>query len=302
MGGRRRHTTSMRFLVLLLAALPLAGQGPVTIAAGRSYAAGTLLHAPAAGVTFTIPPGLAGGVDADAGAILLADGAGTLVGVWAVSAGTTDELADHVGGVLASLGLQLAPAGAAQREGEVTLATFHAMSSEGRGQLVAALRQGPTGAALAVAAFGVDPAVLRRHATAIAAGARFTAPGAEAWRQAAAGHRLLAGRSASEFSGGGVGDGTYASQTDTQLELCRDGRYGFRTETESYLSVEGAGGMESRSSDAHHGQWALLGDILGRAWLALEASDGRAFLWTVEETPTGAIVDGARYAMAPGSC
>jgi hypothetical protein len=270
-------------------------------APGTPYRAGTIVTSAATGISFTVPDGFEGAWDDDAQGIVLSNGAGLTIGIWGVSAGTIDGVADEIGGLLASIGLQLTLA-EEPRRGDLTTALFHAQSAQERGYLVAAMRQAPSGAILAVGVLGADQGILRSTGEALARGAHFGDAEAAQWAARAAGLHLAGRDGGSTSSRGGVGDAYNVSRTEAELTLCRSQEYSYQSRSTSSMSVAGVGDAESNSSDAHRGQWSLLGDLVGRALLSLESTDGRSFLWSVEETENGAVINGFRYEATPGPC
>jgi hypothetical protein len=282
--------------------IPLAAQQTSTVAVNATWGAGTVLRAPWVGVAFTVPQGFQAEGSAQAHGVVMSDGR-RLMGVWAASRGTVEQLANGVGEVLHGLGIQAQLQGQPEVRGDLTVARFAASTSGGAGSLVAALRQGADGNALAVAILGEgDATPLEALAVSTARGATLGPPRAAGWTDRAAGRRLTTTGTDHLSSRGGVGDGRYNSRTTATLTLCRDGRYGYESETYSLMSVDGAGSMESTSRDDHDGRWSLVSDILGRAHLHLETGDGREFLWMVEETADGATINGSGYRAEAGPC
>jgi hypothetical protein len=287
---------------LSFASLQLVAQQTATVAAGATWSAGTVLRAPWVGVAVTVPPGFQAEVSAEAHGIVMSDGR-RLMGVWAASRGTVEQLAGGVGRVLDGLGIQAQPQGEPEIRGDLTVARFAASTVGGTGWLVAALRQGADGNVLAVAILGEGGATpLEALAVSTARGAVLGPPQAADWTDRAAGRRLTTTGTDNLSSRGGVGDGRYNSRTTASLTLCRDGRYGYESETYSLVSVDGAGAMESTSRDDHEGRWSIVADILGRAFLFLQTGDGRELLWMVDETDGGTAVNGSAYRAEPGPC
>jgi hypothetical protein len=290
-------------LLLVVAALPLSAQQTVTVQANVVWSAGTRVRSPWTGVAVTVPQGFQAAVDDEAAGIVMSDGQSRLIGVWAMSHGSSAALGEAVSELLGGMGIEGRLLAQPEARGDLTVARFAAATTQGTGSLIAALRQGAHGSALAVVALGqAEGAALEELATSIANGAAMDAPEARGWPDRAAGRRFTTTGTDFISSRGGVGDGRYNSRSRADLTLCRDGQYAYESETYSIMSVDGAGSMENTSRDGHQGRWTLVADMLGRALLALEASDGREFLWVMEETSDGAVVDGTGYRVEPGPC
>jgi hypothetical protein len=291
-------------LVLTLGVgFPLAAQQTATVRPDVTWSAGTRLQAPWAGVTLTVPRDFQAAVSPEAQGIVMTDGRDRLIGVWAVSQGTTEALGGEVAELLAGLGVEVQLLAEPVTRDGLTVARFAASTPNGTGSLVATLRQGTDGNALVVVGLGTtEVAALEELAGSVAREATLAAPEDTGWRARAAGVRLTTTGTDHMSSRGGVGDGRYHSRTTASLALCRDGRYAYESETYSLMSVDGAGSMENTSRDGHEGTWGLVADILGRAFLVLTASDDREFLWLVEETADGAVVNGTGYRAEPGVC
>jgi len=59
--------------------------------------------------------------------------------------------------------------------------------------------------------------------------------------------------------------------------------------------------VDNSSRDAHQGRWRLVANLVGEAFLILDAVDGRSFLWPIEETDRGAHVNETFYQVASSS-
>ena len=98
----------------------------------------------------------------------------------------------------------------------------------------------------------------------------------------------------------GTTTATGASSSDATIALCGGAMYQYVESSETYVSIEGMSASNS-SEDGHRGQWWITADLAGQAMLTLEATDGRVFYWSVEESGDGVLIDGYRYVLT-GSC
>lgn len=295
--------TAAACVVLLATVGPgrLTAQTPLT--ADALHPGGTRLSSEAAGVSFTVPEGYRGGWDGDLqGVLVAAPGGPLLAAVWGWSQGTLEEAEGVVGQRLEAAGirgqLREAPEG---EDGREARAWYDVVTSDGRGLLRAVLRRGDAGNVVAVAALGSadGEAAVSDLADRILASLELAVPGAAAWRAEVEGTALSTSSSSSDYSPGGAGGGgSAASESRSTLQLCRTG-YAYETSSESYISIEGASASRT-SGDAHQGAWWLVADLLGNATLVLEAQDGRAFYWPVEERGEDIIVDGVAYGTSGG--
>ena len=270
----------------------------VRITPERAIAGGLTITSPEVGIALTVPAGFSGAYDADLwGIILTSPKAGTRLGIWGASQATADELVVRVGEVLAEQGIEVIGEESRQHTRGGFDARFTALTAEGPALLLASLRTGEHGNAVAVVGLG-RPADADRLQTSVAAVVRsisWRRPQAREWRAQLAGLRLSGGSSHSDYSPGGAGGGgSGASASQTTMDFCSDGTYGLASHSETFISIAGASASSS-SGDAHQGQWVLVADLAGRAILVLSASDGREFFWPIEETDQGARVNGRAY-------
>lgn len=291
----------MRSVLFATAALllspPLAAQS--VIQAGQTYPGGTRVLAPAAGISFQVPANLQGGYDPDAEAFLIGSRSqpNTVVAVLAYSEGTVEEVGEVVMELLADQGMQLQPRGEPQFDGTTLRATFTVWAGGQQGVLIGAIRSGPPGNTVAVIGFGpeTDESAIRSLGDGVLESTRFSAPQAAQWRQQLVGTRLVYLGQNSDYSPGGVGDASYASQREERYDFCGNGGYAYYMKSETYFSVEGAGGMSSTEEDGHQGSWRLVADISGAAHLVLEATDGQIRQYLVEERQDGVMVGEGIY-------
>lgn len=287
-------------LMLLFVLSPAAAdaKGAVRITPERAITGGLTIASPEVGIALTVPAGFAGAYDADLWGIILASPkAGTRLGIWGASQATVDELVERVGEVLAEQGIEVTGEESRQTAPGGFDARFTALTAEGPALLLASLRAGEHGNAVAVVGLGrpADTDRLRSSVAAVVHSINWRRPLAREWRAQLAGLRLSGGSSHSDYSPGGAGGGgSGASASQTTMDFCSDGTYGFESQSETFISIAGASASSS-SGDAHQGQWVLVADVAGRAILVLSASDGREFFWPIEETDQGARVNGSAY-------
>ena len=299
----------MRPLTRLLLAAALAATPALAddvLRADATYQGGSRVTSPSTGLTFTVPAGWSGGFDAEAGGFLLQKpGTPQLLAVYGYSEGGLDDVGYAVVTLIQESGIRLAQIGEERPDARTLDAVFQALTDEGPGVLVGRVRTGEPGNAIAVAALGqataqdAMTALVRQVVDSVA----FSAPEARAWRSQLAGKALSTSGGGSTYSPGGAGGyGSHASSSHDRIDFCSDGTYAYSMRSESYVSIEGAS-AESVRSDQHAGRWWLVADLLGQAYVVLEATDGRAFHWPIRETETGAVLNGTAYgASASGRC
>ncbi len=291
----------MRSVLVATAALLLASSvaAQSVIQAGQRYPGGTRVLAPAAGVSFQVPANLQGGYDPAAEAFLISSQSqpNTVVAVLAYSEGTVEEVGDVVMELLSEQGMQLQPRGEPQFDGTTLRATFTVWAGGQQGVLIGTIRSGPPGNTVAIIGFGPQPeeSAIRRLCDGVLESTSFSAPLAAQWRQQFGGTRLVYLGQQSNYSPGGVGDASYVSQREERYDFCRNGGYAYYMKDESYFSVEGVGGMSSTEEDGHQGSWRLVADIVGAAYLILEATDGQIRQYAVEERQDGVVVGEGLY-------
>lgn len=265
------------------------------------YPAGTLLSSPLTGIAFRLPDGFRAEWDASLGGLLALSADGAFGGVWGWSEGTVDEVAGEIGARLDQQGIALEVRGEPEIAPTGLRAVFDAVTDDGRGVLHALIRQGPRGGVVAVAGLGAGPieATAARFVEDVLGSLEWTEPGAAAWRSEVVGSVLTWSGGGSDVSTGTT-TATGASSATATLSFCSPARYMYRESSESYVSIMGAS-ASSTSSDEHTGAWWLIADLAGRPLLTLEATDGRTFQWSVEESGDGFLIDGYLYRVT-GQC
>lgn len=273
-------------------------EGSARITPERAITGGQTITSPEVGIALTVSEGFSGVYDSDLwGLILASPKTGTRLGIWGASQATADELVERVGEVLAEQGIEVIGEESRQPTRGGFDARFTALTAEGPALLVASLRTGDHGNAVAVVGLGrpADADPLQSSVAAVVGSISWRRPQALDWRARLAGLRFTVGSTHSDYSPGGAGGGgSGASASQTTMDFCSDGTYGFESHSETFVSIAGAS-ASSTSGDAHQGQWALIADVAGRAILVLSARDGREFFWPIEETDQGARVNGRAY-------
>jgi hypothetical protein len=178
---------------------------------------------------------------------------------------------------------------------------FDAASSGTTGILHASVQVGPQGGVVAVVGLAESrlEGTARAFVDGVTVSLQWSAPEAALWRQQVAGTVLTWSGGASDFSTGTT-TATGASSGTATLAFCGPTDYRYEESSESYISIMGAS-ASSTSSDEHVGQWWLVADLAGTPTLFLEATDGRVFRWSVQETGAGFLLDGNLYRVT-GTC
>lgn len=130
------------------------------------------------------------------------------------------------------------------------------------------------------------------------AGIDWKQPEAAAWRNLLAGRAFSGSSTDSDYSDG-VGADDYAStasQSSRMFAFCDSEWYVYKMESTFYFST-GAGSASSEGREAHQGQWWLVADLAGEAFLILESNEGLTYEWTVEETENGMLLNGVSYTL-----
>jgi len=242
------------------------------------YPAGTVLTAPLTGLSFTLPAGFRAEWDGSMGALLALSNEGAFGAVWGWSEGTIEEVASQVGARLEARGITLLERGGTEMSASRMRGTFDALSSEGNGTMHALIEVGPLGGVVAVVGLGQGTAEPRAAdlVDGIAASMDWSEPEIATWRREVTGRVLSASA-----------DGGEAAAT---LGLCTPTEYRYR-------ETVGATG----TGEEHAGSWWLMGDLAGRAFLYMEATDGRTFQWPVLPSGDGFLLDGRSYEIS-GPC
>lgn len=269
--------------------------------AQRQYPASSAVESPWTGIGFTVPAGFTGAYEPQVETFLMASAdRSILVALYGASEATLGDMVAYVEGRLDAVGIQVGAGGPTRQEADFAQARYVAIVDGAPRALHVAIRIGKHRngfAAVALGPSGAD-ASLAKTVSGIVDGARWTTAEAASWRTRLAGKVLYRSGSGSDYSSGGAGGyASYASNTKTRIDFCGNGAYRFESSGKSHFSTD-AGSVESDNNDAHQGRWWLVADLVGRAFVSLEANDGRSFIWSIEETQDGANVDGASYSVA----
>jgi len=279
-------------LILCLTGPSLYAQAPVDL---TTIGPGQLLASAEAGLTFTVPAGFSGAWESDAGGFVFQSATPAVGSVWGWSQGAVEEVVTHLGTVLGELGIELSPRGDPSATAAGVRGTFHAVTAEGTGLLVAQVENGPAGNVLAVAALGAVAAEadLNLFVDDVFKTVQWATPGASQWPRLLQGNVMNWSSSDSNMSTGGGGTATGASQSLASISFC-SGQYRYTESSESYFSIEGLS-ASNNSSDEHSGDWALISDFVGNPTLYLDSTDGRSFAWSIVEDANGWMIDGYLY-------
>jgi len=278
----RRGSFACLLLGVALAAIPGGSSAAAQVREidpNGLYPAATPLASPLTGIAFTLPAGFRAEWDASIGGLLALANDGALGAVWGWSEGTLEEVASEVGTRLEAQGVALQARGEPDMTVDGMRGTFDALTDNGNGILHVLIRSGPEGGVIAVVGLGAGGAETSALAfvDGIQGSLEWTRPGAVALRSRVTGTVLGRGGAGSDSDGDSLGRVT--------LSFCTSAQYAY----------------ESASGDRHTGGWWLVGDLAGTPTLFLEATDGRTFQWSMEESGDGFLIDGDPYRVT-GTC
>lgn len=279
-----------------LAAAPVAiPANAVTLQANQQYQAGSVLYSPWTGVSFSVPAGFVAAYEPSEGVfVVIAQDRSRVLIVEAASQASATQLGGAVlEEVIAGLNAEnpvFVVAGPEQQAD--TLAISYNVDGY---TLRASARQGGLGNAAVVAGYALDSAALTASVDALSAAISFSQPQTTTQNSQLGGTDFYSNKADNYYSPGGVGDGSLVSGTTRSYSFCTDGRYAHEYSSKTFFSVEGVGGSSSEETDEHQGRWALSQTLMGSNALLLEASDGRAFVYMLEQVPEGVLVDGFLY-------
>lgn len=283
--------------LILGVGLAAAAAQAANLEANRTYRAGERVDSPWSGISVSIPPGFTAAYDEGAKALLMRDANGTvLAGVFGASRATVKDFGDTLVDHLTGLGIRMMPQAIDSTPAGGIEARYTAFYNGQLHSLAGTVVPGGKGNVLGVAVLGPqgDVAKLMEMARAVARSATWSTPTAAQWGARLAGVALHRSGSDSNFTRSGTDHISEAGQTSAEMHFCSNGTYSYAFSSQSFLST-GAGGLESKSSDQHQGRWDLVADFTGAAHLVLTATDGREFIWQIQETPSGAAVNGKPY-------
>lgn len=303
--------------VLVAAGAVLGGSAATSseeVSRSRRSAGGSIVNSRWAGVSFAVPSDATGFYDAELEAFVLVDRDQSYRAVVeAASLTTVEDLALYVLEGIAeamgdggSAGVQLM-AGPEERDG-IKTASYLVAGTPVHG----AGRAGSDGNAAVAFATGQGA---KETVFEIARSMNFSPPAEEitTWTRQLADTELFSDRYNNDYSAGAgnswENSGTFSGQAKYLFALCGNGRYGYEYSYKGFISVDHSGGggdftsIESSDSDAHRGAWTVVANLMGDAFLALAAEDGRTFVYEVVETENGVAIDGRLYSVSPsGHC
>ncbi|MCA9838382.1 MAG: hypothetical protein KC422_15810 [Trueperaceae bacterium] len=268
--------------------------GANPIQAKKQYQAGEQLSSAVTGVSFSIPQGYIGAFEPTEQIFaLVANDQSGLIVVEAASNASAEELATALlTEIAASFGddVQASVIAGPTQQGDTLSITYNIAGNI----LHTAARQGSAGNAVVFSGYS-NAQSITQTVDALAASSQFSSPQTGASSLNPGGVDFYNNSNDSYYSPGGVGDGSFAGQTERSYTFCSDGSYGFQYSSESFVSVDGAGSMSSTDSDTHQGQWRLTYTLMGTPTLILQATDGRFFTTKLEQVPEGYVIDGYLY-------
>jgi len=284
-----------------------------TVSHERRYDAGAKVSSPWTGVSLAVPAGAVGLYDEEYDAfVLVAEDQSFRAVVEAASEASIEDLALSVLEEIAEAAsendeaatIQLL-AGPEESNGVVT-----ASYSVGGTPVHGAARRGEAGNAAVVFAIGVRA---KEIVTEVASRMEFSAPSNQVatWRQQLGGTEVFSDRVTSDYSAGAGGSwensGTFAGSSSRLFTFCSNGQYGYEYSYKGYVSVDHTGGLgdyssiETSESDAHQGEWTMVANLMGSAFLSLESTDGRWFVHEVIEAEEGLAIDRRLYSVSPSA-
>lgn len=271
----------LAFLFLLLLIIP--SYAEKTLSPQSRFLSRALLSSPATGLSFMTPRNFRGAYDAKTGTFFLKNRGGLLLGIYGFSKATLDEVADMVNTAVKKLGMTLTLEEKENLDANTVIATFQTTSPQGKGIMVGITEIGKDNNALAIVGFGKAEKKehIQKKLKRILAQVEWKKPEARTWQKKWAGKVLSHSSSA-------------APGSKTKITFCGDSSYTYQTKSES---------IQNSSSERHQGRWRLVANLVGETSLILNTTDGRTFLWTIEETKTGVQINGTQYQTVPGpSC
>lgn len=302
-------------VALLFASTSFATPQATDVSHERRYDAGAKVSSSWTGVSFAVPASAVGLYDEEYEAfVLVAEDQSFRAVVEAASEASIEDLA---------LSVLEGIAEAASETDEAATVQLLAGPEEGDGIVTAsylvggtpvhgAARQGEAGNAAVVFAIG---ARAKEIVSEVASRMEFSAPSNQVatWRQQLGGTEVFSDRVTSDYSPGAGGStqnsGTFTGSSSRLFTFCSNGQYGYEYSYKGYISVDHSGGggdyssIETSESDAHNGQWTMVANLMGSAFLSLESTDGRWFVHELIEAEEGLAIDRRLYSVSPsGNC
>ena len=275
-----------------------------TIQHDQLYTENMRLHSAWTGISFDVLPGYRGAYVIDTKGVIMESATDKrLIGVYGFSEVGLEDMAEVLVTLIEDQEIQLNALRVDQVNDQTIEGQFIAITQEGIGSLFGIVRTGAHGNALGIAVLGAQgtDAEVEQVAKDVLATVSWDAPDTPDWQALIGGRHFTTSGADSHYSPGGAGGGgSYASGSSASIDFCSDGSYGFESESESYISIEGAS-AQSTSRDAHQGHWSLVADLAGKVTLVLSSTDGRYFYWPIDETQTGAVINGTSYAVERSS-
>lgn len=241
------------------------------------------LSSPATGLSFMTPRNFRGAYDSKTGTFFLKNRDGLLLGIYGFSEATLDEVTDVVNTAVKKLGMTLTLEEKENLDANTVIATFQTTSPQGKGIMVGITEIGKNNNALAIVGFGKAEKKehIQKKLKRILAQVEWKKPEVRTWQK--------------KWVGTGLSpSGSAASGSETKITFCSDSSYTYQTKSES---------IQNSSGDVHQGRWRLVANLVGETFLVLNTTNGRTFLWTIEEMETEVQINGTQYQAGPSrSC
>lgn len=270
-----------------------------TLSISQQYSAGTRLHSPWTGVSFTIPENHIAYFDVDFGGfVIVTQDNSNILAIEAASTAQAVDLGFYAIEALAKFALpneeepNFQLISSPQQQGNTLTAKF--LIGEDIVVSVAA-QQGAAGNSAVIIGYGPQAEQIIQM---VNSSLNFTQPNSEVakWQQQLSGLNLSAGKSNSDFSGSDQYNQSvsYAGKATFVYDFCSDGRFQHEYNDIAYVSISDTGYMmgsfQTGSKGAYQGTWYLISLLTGNPLLILETDQDEIFMHFIEESPEGAFI------------
>ncbi len=268
---------------------PVAGSA---VQSGQMYNSADTVYSPWTGVSFNVPVAYSASYEAQSGFfVLVADNQQSIILLQAASKSSARSIASLAVGFIKETA-----------ESEIQ---FLNNPIEGPNSLQVTInadntviqiesKSGANGNAVVALAYGIDAQTL----------ANFVATISLSMPQTQNINLPLGGLALERDSNDGmVGGGLYNKKNEYEAFMfCSDGRYAYEYSSSEDISM-GSYSDTWTDSDAHNGNWHPVANLIGETGIMLEATDGRALIYTVSQGPNGVVMNGSEFQVSQnGQC